>query len=577
MEDDTLEDLEGVEILVAKDQLIVVAHADATKTEIVEALQEVGGSIVGEIPSIGTYQVELPPGTDLAEAMETLEGSSAVESAFPNVQGETQQSPHEEPNDPWFEAQSYLREIRALEAWEITKGSRNVAIAIVDDGVDEIGDLTSKIVERHDVHTGQPVALPDRQPVTDDDPTGGYHGTIVAGVAAAEPNDGAGMAGVAWNPVLIAVKHRSKAGIYDVMVGIGVSIELGAKIVNVSWSGLAGDPSLKGLERLVEKAADQDVLIVAAPTNVDWWSNPLGGIISGFRVVPAHYAGAHDNVIAVAGTSKGRFETGYGAPITVSAPATVTAYAPHHPSRQQSWTGTSVAAPQVSGLAALIWSLDHETNDEFTLSPAQVRKIITDTATPPPPGETRTGAGVIDARSALERTAELLGVDIAPEPTPTPTPPSGAAADKAALVALYNAADGPNWAWATEGWLTDAPIEEWEGVGTNSNGRVNSLWLAGNRLNGELPPDLGNLLALLMLYLPRNSLTGEIPSALENLSDLQILSLHQNRLSGQIPTELGNLPRLETLRLNDNRLSGQIPPELGRYRRNWAALPTWKT
>ena len=151
-----------------------------------------------------------------------------------------------------------------------------------------------------------------------------------------------------------------------------------------------------------------------------------------------------------------------------------------------------------------------------------------------PYGYLHLGAGSIDAAAALERTAELLGVDIAPEPTPTPTPqptpaptpsppPSGAAADRAALVTLYNATGGPNWS-RNDNWLTGAPIGEWEGVGTNSNGRVNSLWLAGNRLNGELPPELGNISGLLILNLPRNSLTGKIPSALEDLSDLQILS-----------------------------------------------------
>ena len=566
MEDDTLEDVEGVEILVAKDQLIVVAHADATKAEIVEALQEVGGSIVGEIPSINTYQVELPPGTDLAEAMEALEGSYAVESAFPNVLGESQQASRVIPNDTWFKEQSdkYLSEIRAAEAWEISTGSKEVTIAIVDTGVDEI-DFDRKIVSRFNIHqrNSNTAPLPPDFGSSAELRKNRYHGTVVAGVAAAKTDNEWGMAGISWESSLAIIKTENEESLhswFDLASGIDAAIDSGAKVINISGGTLLIDAWLSGMEGLIRRAKQLDILIVVAGAN-----NPKL-----LYIFPAAFANKWDNVIAVGSTDKGRFVAGFGTTITVSAPDEVAGYAPFSPDRIIPWRGTSFAAPQVSGLAALIWSLDYETNGEFTLRPAEVRDIIVKTAKNPK-NYPWIGAGVIDARSALERTAELLGVDIAPatpeptpQPAPTPTTPSGgAAADRVALVALYNATDGSNWAWATEGWLTGAPIGEWEGVGTNSNGRVNSLWLAGNRLNGELSPDLGNLLALLMLYLPRNSLTGEIPSALENLSNLQILSLHQNRLSGQIPAELGNLPRLETLRLNDNRLSGQIPPELG--------------
>ncbi len=571
--------IEGSEILVAKDQLIVVAVPGTTKAEIVEALQEIDAAIVGEIPSVEIYQVELPSGLAVEEAIDRLERNPAIEAASLNFQAQQQQSRLRRrvtPNDPGFERQDYLRETRVDEAWAVLEGyvsalkgdegwtisdlTSEVAIAIVEDsgiqGLDDDPEL--RVTARFDVTTGTAATIPN-----------GYHGTCVASVAAAIPDNGIGVAGVAWNASLIEVIIGKDT--YSMLAGIEQAVSMGAKVINVSTAGWATESVAGQLARIVRRANEAGVLIVAATANEHKLHKDLGWLI-GHEQLPAAYAADHNNVISVAGIEDGRLAMGYYSPITLGAPPTVLDCESSDSQYRNTIQGTSFVAPQVSGLAALIWTMDYEANGEFTLTPGKVRQIMEETANNPY-GYLHLGAGSIDAAAALERTAELLGVDIAPEPTPTPTPqptpaptpsppPSGAAADRAALVTLYNATGGPNWS-RNDNWLTGAPIGEWEGVGTNSNGRVNSLWLAGNRLNGELPPELGNISGLLILNLPRNSLTGKIPSALEDLSDLQILSLHQNRLSGQIPAELGNLPRLETLRLNDNRLSGQIPPELG--------------
>ena len=134
--------------------------------------------------------------------------------------------------------------------------------------------------------------------------------------------------------------------------------------------------------------------------------------------------------------------------------------------------------------------------------------------------------------------------------------------DRAALVALYNATDGPNWINNTN-WLSDEPLGEWHGVTTDSNVRVSELWLNDNGLKGQIPAELGNLANLTFLGLWGNELTGMIPPELGGLSNLTELWLIQNELSGQIPTQLGNLSKLTYLRLEGNELTGEIPPELG--------------
>ena len=88
--------------------------------------------------------------------------------------------------------------------------------------------------------------------------------------------------------------------------------------------------------------------------------------------------------------------------------------------------------------------------------------------------------------------------------------------DRAALVALYNATDGPNWTNDTN-WLSNKPIGEWHGVTVNSSGRVVELSLRDNQLSGPLPPELGSLASLQSLDLQDNRLTGELPACLAAL------------------------------------------------------------
>ena len=145
--------------------------------------------------------------------------------------------------------------------------------------------------------------------------------------------------------------------------------------------------------------------------------------------------------------------------------------------------------------------------------------------------------------------------------------------DRAALVALYNATNGPNWLDNTN-WLTDAPLGEWYGVDTDNFGRVVGLELTGtwdsdrrewlsHGLTGPIPAELGQLGKLRQLDLRSNDLNGSIPAELGQLPMLTWLSFELNDLRGQIPSELANLARLEVLILRNNNLSGPIPPELG--------------
>ena len=146
--------------------------------------------------------------------------------------------------------------------------------------------------------------------------------------------------------------------------------------------------------------------------------------------------------------------------------------------------------------------------------------------------------------------------------------------DRTALVALYNATDGPNWIDNTN-WLSDAPLGEWYGVETDASGRVAKIDLGGtyddearqwvrHGLVGSIPGEIGNLTNLEGLRLGRNRLTGTIPTELGRLASLEELDLPDNLLLGPIPPELGRLARLQYLDLEKNNLTDAIPPELRR-------------
>ena len=101
--------------------------------------------------------------------------------------------------------------------------------------------------------------------------------------------------------------------------------------------------------------------------------------------------------------------------------------------------------------------------------------------------------------------------------------------DREALVALYNATDGPNWR-NSKNWLSDAPVWEWNGVRVGAGDRVINIELDGEMLKGEIPPELSNLRKLELLDLSGNQLTGEIPPVLGELDQLKVFKALQQRV-----------------------------------------------
>lgn len=137
----------------------------------------------------------------------------------------------------------------------------------------------------------------------------------------------------------------------------------------------------------------------------------------------------------------------------------------------------------------------------------------------------------------------------------------GRQGDSLALVALYNALGAPQVA-SFSGWLSAAPLNQWAGVlaQTGAEGRVVELRLIlpDMEVAASLPPEIGNLDALVFLGIAGGSLNSDFPAEFANLTGLRALTLNATSMSGVIPVEIGALASLEALAIRNNSLNGGL-------------------
>ncbi|XP_057486066.1 probable LRR receptor-like serine/threonine-protein kinase At1g67720 [Actinidia eriantha] len=106
------------------------------------------------------------------------------------------------------------------------------------------------------------------------------------------------------------------------------------------------------------------------------------------------------------------------------------------------------------------------------------------------------------------------------------------------------------------------PVQwEWVTCSSNTPQRITKIMLSGKNVQGEIPSELKNMVALTELWLDGNSLTGSIPD-MSLLINLKIVHLENNKLSGPLPSCLGRLRSLQEFYVQNNSLSGEIPPAL---------------
>jgi len=301
------------------------------------------------------YKIKLGSNQSVLEAVQEYKQKPEVEWAEPNYIVKAALVP----NDTYYASrQGNLTKISAPQGWDITTGSASVTIAIIDTGVDyNHNDLSTNIwpsrgyrfVEDYVSNPGDPPAEWIYVPYTTDpnypiDDNG--HGTHCAGIASAVTNNATGIAGVSWSSKIMAVKVLDNTGSgsdADCASGIDYAASNRANVISMSWGGYSDAELIS--DAVANAYASGCVLVGAAGNN---------------NVQTQFYPAAYTNVLAVASTDSADHKSSfsnYGGWVDVSAPGeNIYSTLPTgiYPTGYGYGSGTSMACPHVSGLAALI-------------------------------------------------------------------------------------------------------------------------------------------------------------------------------------------------------------------------------
>ncbi len=401
----------------------------------------------------GTLELYRAEGLTEHETLALVEAMRArpdVEEAFPNWV----MRPFKRPNDEFYALQWHYRAIDLPRAWDIEDGtSRPVVVAVVDTGITEHPDLRANVLPGYDFVAGDADAR-DEGGLTD------YHGTHVAGTIAAVTDNALGVAGVSWGAQVVPVRVIGSTGegtTVDVVDGIiwGAGNPADepllppnahpARVVNISVGGNIGEPCPAALDFTFGQLVDSGIILIAAAGNDN---------VDARHTFPANCS----NVIAVGATGPDNERapySNYGSVIDVVAPGgdisqrldiagesilagvlstVATGTAPSF--TYGFYQGTSMAAPHVAGVAALMLAADPSlTFSEVATKLQESARPLTATACRRPSGSD-CGAGLIDAAGAL-------AIDVEPPPPPPPPPPEEPTTDVPTyVVAFYCLASG---------------------------------------------------------------------------------------------------------------------------------------
>ena len=318
-----------------------------------------------------TWVLRFERDIDLRAARADYEAIPLVEWAAPNILYRTLQAPIV-PNDAEYGNMWNLPAIAMPRAWAIERGDPSVIVAVVDTGTTlDHPDLQGQLWQNpgeipnngidddgngfvDDIHGWDFVDAPTaagRGDFTEQDPdptdeTG--HGTHVSGILSARPDNEIDIAGVAWNCRLMPVRAgfaASGGGTFlqedDSSVGIIYAVENGASVINMSWGDERGSRLLRDTLRY---AHAMGVVLVGATGNENHAS--------------VLYPAAFPEVISVAASARdtgAAYFTNATADVDLTAPG-VSILSLHIGGRLRTLSGTSMAAPHVAGVAALMLS-----------------------------------------------------------------------------------------------------------------------------------------------------------------------------------------------------------------------------
>ncbi|MDB2447399.1 S8 family serine peptidase [bacterium] len=343
-------------------------------------LSSLGAKVVGTLANGSTFVASFEKGSDasLLEAAKQLNLDPMVD----YVEANQIYTINKLPNDPRFDELYGLNntgansgvddaDIDAPEAWDISTGSSDTVVAVIDTGVDYNHDDLKDNYWTNPGESGLDAEGNDKRTNGIDDDNNGFvddfrgwdfanndndpmddnsHGSHCAGTIGANGDDGHGVVGVNWDVSIVGVKFLTGGGsgsLDNAVRSIDYVSTIGAKISSNSWGG--GGYSA-AMEEAIERNRDAGVLFIAAAGN--------SGTDNDSR---AHYPSSYevDNVLSVAATDKKDDIAGFSCygvnGVDLAAPG-VDILSSTPGQAYKKYSGTSMATPHVSGVAALVAS-----------------------------------------------------------------------------------------------------------------------------------------------------------------------------------------------------------------------------
>ncbi len=357
---DALEDRVTPSAAYAPDRLLVTFSQVVPEATRAAELRDTAGVVSIAAIGFGLYSVDLREGHSLPAAQSKLAALSGVQSVAPDAK----LAPDSTPNDPNFGNQDWLRALGAPAAWNVSTGTGQTIVAVIDSGIDVThpdlaGNLWTNPGEvagngRDDDGDGYIDDVHGVNFVTNTgDPSDTLgHGTHVAGIVGAVGNNGVGGSGINPHAKIMPLKFIGPDGgvTSNAVRAVNYAVAHGAKVINESWGGSGYDAPLADA---IARAAQAGVVVVNSAGN--YASNNDAA-----PFYPANYTTQFDNVVSVAAANAAGRLTNYSnfgaTTVTLAAPGdNVSSTLPG--GRYGLLSGTSMAAPMVSGAISLLWDV----------------------------------------------------------------------------------------------------------------------------------------------------------------------------------------------------------------------------
>lgn len=361
-----------------KGRLLVTPRAGLSIEELEKTVKPYGVKPKHHIEELNLHICELPDGADERKIKQILKKDSRLK----NVELDMIVTLDQTITDPSFNRSWALPKIEAPTAWDISTGD-GIIVAVLDTGVDSTHpDLAANMVPGWNMFDNN-----------DDTADVHNHGTWVAGTIAAAANNAAGSAGVAWSAEIMPVRIAAPDGtafISTIVNGIRWAADHGAKVVNASFSGVAGSAAVQSAAQYLRNKGG--VLVVSA-----------GNTGTEFNYPPS------DAILVAAATDVNDQRpnwSSYGSYVDIASPG-VSIFTTRKGGGYSFVSGTSFSSPIVAATAALMLSANNE------LTPSDLDQLMLSTTVDlgEPGFDNFYGAGRVDAAAAVAAASAMIGID----------------------------------------------------------------------------------------------------------------------------------------------------------------------